>query len=178
MDSENVNRISLAALGSILFAMLLVAFSHLVISPKTPAVPGFALPTSGPAAAPAEAKAEPQVPLAELLAKADAKKGEQYAKVCQTCHNLEKGAGPKIGPPLWGVAGRPIASIPGFSYSDSLKAVGGNWTWEALNVMVSNPKMEASGTKMAFPGEKDPQRRADILAYLQTLSDSPAPFPK
>jgi cytochrome c len=44
--------------------------------------------------------------------------------------------------------------------------------------MISNPKMEASGTKMAFPGEKDPQRRADILAYLQTLSESPVPFPK
>ena len=178
MDSENVNRVSLAALGSILFAMLLVAFSNLVISPKTPAVPGFALPTSGPASTTAAAPAAPEEPLPALLAKADAKKGEQYAKVCQTCHNFEKGAGPKIGPPLWGVAGRPIASIPGFPYSDSLKAVGGNWTWEALNTMVSNPKMEASGTKMTFPGEKDPQKRADILAYLQTLSDSPVPFPK
>ena len=179
MDSANVNRVSLAALGSVLFVMLLVAFSHLVISPKNPAVPGFALPTSSATTATAAApQAAPEEPLPVLLAKADAKKGEQYAKVCQTCHNFEKGAGPKIGPPLWGVAGRPIASVPGFSYSDSLKAVGGNWTWEALNVMVSNPKMEASGTKMAFPGEKDPQRRADILAFLQTLSDSPVPFPK
>jgi cytochrome c len=179
MDSENVNRISLAALGSILFAMLLVAFSHLVISPRNPTVPGFALPTSGGESATAAAPAPPPAePLPVLLANADAKKGEQFAKVCQTCHNFEKGAGPKIGPPLWGVAGRPIASVPGFSYSDSLKAVGGDWTWEALNTMVSSPKMEASGTKMAFPGEKDPQRRADILAFLQTLSDSPVPFPK
>src|SRR5208282_5758141 len=158
MDHAYANRFSLAALGSVLFAMLLVAFSNLVISPRNPRVPGYALPA--------------------LLAKADAKKGEQYAKVCLTCHNFEKGAGPKIGPPLWGVVGRPIASVPGFAYSDSLKAVGGNWTWEALNTMVSNPKMEASGTKMTFPGEKDPQRRADILAFLQTLSDSPVPFPK
>jgi cytochrome c len=178
MDSENVNRVSLAALGSILFAMLLVAFSNLVISPKTPAVPGFALPTSGAATATNEPAPPPSEPLPALLAKAEAKKGEQYAKVCQTCHNFEKGGGPKIGPPLWGVAGRPIASFPGFPYSDSLKAVGGNWTWEALNTMVSNPKMEASGTKMSFPGEKDPQKRADILAFLQTLSDSPVPFPK
>jgi cytochrome c len=179
MHSENVNRVSLAALGSILFAMLLVAFSNLVISPKNPVVPGFALPTSGAASAPAAGPAAPpEEPLPALLAKADAKKGEQYAKVCQTCHNFEKGAGPKIGPPLWGVAGRPIASIPGFAYSDSLKAVGGNWSWEALNTMISNPKTEASGTKMTFPGEKDARRRADILAYLQTLSDSPVPFPK
>ncbi len=177
MDHVNVNRVSLSALGAVLFVMLLTAFSNLVLSPRTPKVPGFALP-SGEVAAPAAAPAAPETPLPVLLAKADATKGAQFAKVCQTCHNFEKGAGPKIGPPLWGVAGRPIASVPGFAYSDSLKAVGGNWTWEALNTMISNPKMEASGTKMTFPGEKDPQRRADILAYLQTLSDSPVPFPK
>ena len=179
MDHVNVNRVSLSALGAVLFVMLLTAFSNLVMSPRTPKVPGFALPTSGPATEAAAGPAEPaQPPLPTLLAKADATKGAQFAKVCQTCHNFEKGAGPKIGPPLWGVAGRPIASVPGFAYSDSLKGVGGNWTWEALNVMVSNPKREASGTKMTFPGEKDPQKRADILAYLQTLSDSPVPFPK
>jgi cytochrome c len=179
MNHANANEVSLAVLGSILFAMLLVAFSNLVFAPQNPAVPGFKLPTSEPAAATAAAPAAaPQEPLPALLAKADAKKGEQAAKVCQTCHNFEKGAGAKIGPPLWGVVGRPIASIPSFSYSDSLKAVGGNWTYEALNTMISNPKMEASGTKMAFPGERDPQRRADILAYLQTLSESPVPFPK
>jgi cytochrome c len=179
MNHANANQASLAVLGSILFAMLLVAFSNLIFVVQKPAVPGFALPTSGPASAPAtEPAAPPAEPLPALLAKADPKRGAQDARVCQTCHNFEKGAGPKIGPPLWGVVGRPIASIPGFSYSDSLKGVGGNWTFEALNTMVSNPKMEASGTKMSFPGEKDPQRRADILAFLQTLSDSPVPFPK
>jgi cytochrome c len=163
----------------VLFVMLLTATSNLLLSPQIPKVPGFALPTSGPAteaAAGPAAPADPPLPI--LLAKADATKGAQFAKVCQTCHNFEKGAGPKIGPPLFGVVGRPIASIPGFAYSDSLKGVGGNWTFEALNVMVGSPKAEAAGTKMTFPGEHDPQRRADILAYLQTLSDSPVPFPK
>ena len=179
MDHVNVNRVSLSALGAVLFVMLLVAFSNLVISPRIPAVPGFALPTGAETAPAAAGAAKPaETPLPALLAKADAKKGEQGAKVCLTCHNFEKGAGAKIGPPLFGVAGRPIASVPGFAYSDSLKAVGGNWTWEALNTMISNPKMEASGTKMTFPGEKDAQKRADILAYLQTLSESPVPFPK
>ena len=59
--------------------------------------------------------------------------------------------------------------MPGFAYSDSLKGVGGNWTWEALNTMISNPKMEASGTKMTFPGVKDAKQRADLIAYLATL---------
>ena len=157
MDSENVNRVSLAALGSILFAMLLVAFSHLVISPKNPAVPGFALPTSALRPLPPPRPPQPpEEPLPALLAKADAKKGEQFAKVCLTCHNFEKGAGAKIGPPLWGVAGRPIASVPGFAYSDSLKAVGGNWTWEALNTMVSNPKIGGVGHQDDLPGREGP----------------------
>ena len=179
MNEADVNRTALMGLGSILFAMLLVAFSNLVFEPLRPKVPGYALPTSAGPAAEAAAPAAPkeETPLPVLLAKADAKKGEQFAKVCTTCHNFEKGAGPKVGPPLWGVVGRPVASIAGFSYSDALKKVGGDWTYEKLNEMIASPKTEAPGTKMAFPGESDPQKRADILAYLQTLSDSPVPFP-
>src|SRR5208337_5324194 len=145
MDHAYVNRFFLAALGSVLFAMLLVAFSNLVISPKIPAVPGYALPTSGAATAPAaENKAPPEEPLPALLAKADAKKGEQDAKVCQTCHNFEKGAGPKVGPPLWGVVGRPIASVAGFAYSDTLKAVGGDWTYDKLDHWITKPAAMAA----------------------------------
>ncbi len=178
MESANVNRTSLAALGSVLFVMLLVAFSNLVISPRTPKVPGFALP-SGEAAAPAAAPAaQPETPLPVLLAKADPKKGEQDAKVCETCHNFQEGKGAKIGPDLWGVVGRKIASVPGFAYSDALKGMSGDWTYEILNKWIADPKAMAAGTKMTFPGEKNPERRADILAYLRTLSDSPVPFPK
>jgi cytochrome c len=179
MHEADINRIALTALGSILFAMLLVAFSNLVFEPGRPAVPGYALPTSAaPSEAPVAAAAAPAEPLPVLLASADPKKGAQDAKVCTTCHNFDKGAPAKVGPPLWGVVGRPIASVPGFAYSDSLKGVGGDWTYEAINKMITNPKSEAAGTKMAYPGESDPHKRADILAYLQTLSDSPVPFPK
>ena len=95
MDHVNVNRVSLSALGSVLFVMLLVAFSNLVISPRNPKVPGFALPT-GAATAPAEApKAAPETPLPVVLAKADPKKGEQDAKICETCHNFTGGQGPE-----------------------------------------------------------------------------------
>jgi cytochrome c len=178
MDHVYANRLSLAALGSVLFVMLLVAFSNLVISPQTPKAPGFALPTSGAATAPAAENKAPETPLPALLAKADAKKGEQDAKICQTCHNFQKGLGPKIGPDLWDVVGRKIASVSGFAYSDALKGMSGDWSYEELNKWISDPKAMASGTKMTFPGEKDPQKRADILAYLQTLSEKPVPFPK
>ncbi len=180
MEYAPKNSIALVVLGSILFWILLVAFSNLVFAPRPPKTPGFVLPSGAEAtaAAPAAPAGPPAEPLPALLAKADAAKGKEDARICATCHNFEKGAPAKIGPPLWGVVGRPIASVPGFAYSDSLKGVGGDWTYEALNKMVSDPKSEASGTKMAFPGEKDPHKRSDILAYLQTLSDSPVPFPK
>ena len=76
------------------------------------------------------------------------------------------------------MVGRPVASFPGFSYSDSLKKIGGDWTYDKLNDWIKNPKAMASDTKMAFPGEAEAQKRADILAYLHTLSDKPVPFPK
>ena len=177
MNHVNVNRVSLSALGAILFVMLLVAFSNLVISPRTPKVPGFALPTTSiaPSAAP---KAAPEEPLPALLAKADVTKGRQDAKICETCHNFQKGGGAKIGPDLWDVVGRRIASVATFAYSDALKGVNGDWSYEILNKWITDPKAIAPGTKMNFPGERDPHRRADILAYLQTLADKPVPFPK
>ena len=153
MDHVNVNRISLAALGSVLFVMLLVAFSNLVISPRTPKVPGFALPT-GEAAAPAAApKAAPETPLPVLLAKADAKKGEQDAKVCETCHNFKEGEGPKIGPDLWDVVGRPVASFPGFAYSDALK-IGGDWTYESSTRGSPTRKRWPPGRRWRSPAKK------------------------
>ena len=89
-----------------------------------------------------------------------------------------RGGAAKIGPDLWGVVGRPVASTPGFAYSDSLKGLGGDWSYDRLNAWITNPKALAAGTKMAFAGEKEGQKRADILAYLQSLSDTPVPFPK
>ena len=106
-----------------------------------PAVPGYALPSSAGETAAAPAAAAPkETPLPELFAKADVKKGEQDARVCTTCHTFEKGGGVKVGPPLWGVVGRPVASIPGFAYSDSIKQIGGDWTYEKLEKWIADPR--------------------------------------
>ena len=73
-----------------------------------------------------------------LLAKADAKKGEADTKVCQSCHNFEKGAGAKVGPDLFTTssAGRRAPS-PGFAYSDGMKSKGGDWTYDDLYALPS-----------------------------------------
>ncbi len=180
MTWTEFNRVMLALLGAIVFVGLIMEYTSLVFAPQILKTAAFPLPGSaGEAPSAAAGPAAPQeVPLPTLLAKADVKKGEADAKVCTTCHSFEKGGGAKVGPDLWGVVGRPVASVAGFAYSDSLKGVGGDWTYDTLDHWIANPKGMASGTKMAFAGEKDPQKRADILDYLQSLSDSSVPFPK
>ena len=123
--------------------------------------------------------AEPEaVPLPALLAQANPEKGASEAKKCAACHSEEKGGTIKIGPPLWGVVGRDIASVEGFEYSDALPSKEGQWTYENLFEFIRSPKDWAPGTKMAFAGIKSPEDRADLLVYLRTLADEPVPLPE
>jgi cytochrome c len=111
-------------------------------------------------------------------ASASAESGAQTAKQCEICHNVEEGKGAKIGPDLYGVVGRPVASEPGFSYSAALKAKGGKWTFEALDKWITNPRADVPGTTMTFAGISSEKKRADVIAYLNTLSKNPQPLPK
>jgi len=179
METTNANKMALGILGTLLATMALGVFTNAVFAPHKPLKAGYELPAAeeAKAAAPAAGGA-PEEPLPALLAKADPVKGQADTKACQSCHSFDKGGPAKVGPPLYGVVGRPVASIPGFAYSDGFKAMGGNWDYAGINKLITNPKAMAPGTKMSFPGEPDAHKRADILAYLQTLSESPAPFPK
>ena len=180
MQTTDFNKIAMALLMALLLTKALGVFTSAIYAPPSQFKPGFPLPGGEEATASAAAKpAGPaEEPLPVLLAKADPVKGQADTKVCQSCHAFEKGAAAKVGPPLWGVVGRPMASIAGFAYSDGLKKMGGTWTFEEINKFITKPGADVSGTKMSYPGESDPHKRADILAYLQTLSDSPVPFPK
>jgi len=128
----------------------------------------------------AEAKGEAAggAQLDNLLASASAEHGAQLAKVCQACHNVEEGQGPKIGPALYGIVDRPVASEAGFKYSAALKAKGGKWTFAALNKWLTDPRGDVPGTSMTFAGVSSEKQRADLIAYLDTLSKNPVPLPK
>jgi cytochrome c len=178
MDSFEFNKIAGGFLGTLLFVMALGVFSDAVFSHPKLAKPGYDLPAAEEASLEAGAAPAAVAPLPERLTKADPKKGEASAKSCTACHNFEKGAGPKIGPPLYGVVDRQRASIPGFAYSDAMKSKPGNWSFDELDKFIANPKGDIPGTKMAYAGEKDPQKRADIVDYLNSLSDSPKPLPQ
>jgi cytochrome c len=115
--------------------------------------------------------------LATLLAAADPGAGEKDIRKCAVCHSFEQGGAAKLGPPLWGILGREIASVDGFNYSDALASKDGAWDYDKLDAFLTNPKNWAPGTKMAFAGVKKPAERADIIAYLRSLSDNPEPLP-
>jgi cytochrome c len=132
-----------------------------------------------PAEGAAIGEAAPGAEILPALAKADAKKGEGDVALCKVCHSFDKGAPSPIGPNLYGVVGRKIASVEGFNYSPALKAKQseGDWTFEHLDLWLTNPQAFAAGTAMAFPGLPDQKTRADVIDFLRTESDNPVPLP-
>ena len=120
---------------------------------------------------------EPEVDLGTLLANASAEAGERIARRCVSCHTFERGGANGTGPNLWGVVGADKATHAGFNYSATLTSMEGNWTYENLDGFIENPRGYAPGTNMSFAGLRSEEDRADLLAYLQTLSDNPVPFP-
>lgn len=123
----------------------------------------------------AETKLDPITP---RLAGADAARGQKVFLQCQACHVVEPGASPTVGPNLWGIVGRPVASQPGFDYTDGLRAIGGEWDFETLSRYLFDPAAMAPNTRMLFDGVKRAQERADLIAYLATLSDETVALPE
>lgn len=107
------------------------------------------------------------------LAKADVAKGKTTAKACLVCHSFEKGAPNKLGPTLWNIVNHERASVTGYAYSPSMSAMKGQkWTQQDLSNYLTSPMTYAKGTKMAFAGIKNPQERANVIAWLATLTDA------
>ena len=125
----------------------------------------------------AGAGAADEAPLGERLAAASAERGEEVFLVCRACHAIEEGAPHTIGPNLWGVIGRPVASAEGYDrYTPAMSALEGAWTPERLDIYLRQPMVEVQGTTMAFPGVPDARDRADLIAWLNRNSPSPLDF--
>ncbi len=124
-----------------------------------------------------EGEAAAEVPIATLLASADVAKGEKVFAKCSSCHSINSGGANGIGPNLYGVMGKPHASVAGFAYSDALKSKSGPWTFEEMNKWLTSPKAYADGTKMSFAGLGKAEDRANLMAWMNTQTGSPLPLP-
>lgn len=116
-------------------------------------------------------------PILALMATADVARGEQAARACAACHTFNKGGAQGIGPNLYDVVNGGKAHVPGFAYSNGLKAAEGSWSYESLNHFLWKPKSYISDTKMNFVGLRKAEDRAAVIAWLRTLSASPAALP-
>jgi cytochrome c len=179
MHSFEINKVLGAVLATCLVLLIVHIASGALLAPPVVAKPGYEIAVKEePAKGGAEGAPAVAEPIENLLASASTDHGAQVAKQCQVCHNLQEGQGPKIGPDLYGVVGRQVASMANFHYTDALKAKGGTWTFDALNKWLDDPRADVPGTAMTFAGIKSEKQRADVIAYLNALSKNPEPLPK
>ncbi len=179
MDAFEFNKFAAAILLALLVIFGGKTMSNIVFKAHKPEKPGYEIEVAdAPDHGADKAAGAPQVPFANLLAKASAEKGKGVAKKCAACHTFNKGGANKIGPNLYGTLDRKLGSAGGFAYSGALKAKGGTWDYEALNQFLASPKAYIKGTKMAFAGVKKDDQRADLILYMREQGDNKPPLPE
>ena len=182
MDSYETNKIVGAILGTLFVLFGGSLLSEAIFDSEAPEKPGYVIAAAeAPAAGAGAAAVAEDPPVAALLASADPGKGASEFKKCQACHIGEKDGGNKVGPHLWNVVDRPMASVSDFAYSAGIKDFSKGstvkWDYDHLYHFLKAPKQYIPGTAMGFAGIKDPEGRANVIAYLRSLSDNPAPLP-
>jgi cytochrome c len=179
MDSFEWNKIFGAVLGSVLFTVALYILVEGLMEPPEAEKPGMEVAvTEGTGTTTGGPTTEAPPDWGTVLPTADVAAGENVHKKCLTCHDFEKGGPNKIGPNLWGIIGSKHAHAAGFAYSAAMQAMADKtWDYEALNHFLTNPKAAIPGTKMAFAGLSKTSDRINIIAFLRTKADSPAPIP-
>ncbi|MEO1775401.1 MAG: c-type cytochrome [Pseudomonadota bacterium] len=169
MSFSELNKIAGAFLGALLLFLLLGFFSAKMLGTDEGGhhsdTLAFALEIEEDESAESAEAEDAGLDLFALASAADASAGAGIFRQCQACHKIEDGAN-GVGPHLWDVVGRAIGGVDGYSYSNTLAEMGGEWNVEALLGFLEDPRGWAPGTKMAYNGLSDPEDRINLIAYL------------
>jgi cytochrome c len=179
IDTEEINKVVGAVLVAGITFMVATLLGDALVHPKRLQKSVLNIEAAPAAGAPAPAVAAADPPVAIELASADPKRGQEQTleQGCVACHTFTEGGKAGLGPNLYGVVGGPHAHMVGFAYSTALKSKEGPWTYAELYEWLKKPSAYAPGTKMTYAGLADPQKRADVIDYLRTLSPNPEPLP-
>ncbi|MEH6726214.1 MAG: cytochrome c family protein [Hyphomicrobiales bacterium] len=179
MDSFEFNKIAGAILGTLLLVMGLGIIAESIFHGGEMETPGYVVDVPEDGAETQTAAAPTEVPITVLLASATADAGETISKKCAACHTFDEGGANKVGPNLWNIVNATPASRDGFKYSSAMQEYGAVnvWVYENLNNFLAGPKKYIPGTSMGFVGLKKADERADMIAYLRSLSNAPAALP-
>ncbi|WP_022729447.1 c-type cytochrome [Fodinicurvata sediminis] len=177
--SLEFNKVAAAVLTAGVVAMSAGFVSQLLVSPKDLYEDAYPVEvTDGDPSEAPEAEEETLESVLALLGDADAENGESLTRACSACHTFEEGGANRVGPNLWNIVGASHAHADGFNYSDALADKSDEpWTYENLNAFLADPDGYAPGTRMSYNGMSDVEDRADLIAYLRSLSDDPADLP-
>lgn len=181
MSTMEVNKIMAAILLAGIIGMASGFIANLLVHPEEPEQTAFR-PDVGaePAATGGEEPAE-EVNIASLLPGASAEEGEAFSRACQSCHTFEQGGPNRVGPNLFAIVGADMAHLEDFNYSSALQTAhdeGRTWGYEELNAFLQNPRDYMPGTSMSYAGIRDPEDRANVIAYLRSMDDDPPPLPE
>jgi cytochrome c len=113
-------------------------------------------------------------PLPPAYRGADLENGQSKLALCKACHTFGQGGEAGVGPNLWGVFGRKAGGLPGFSYSDGMKALGVVWDADRINTWITKPSAMVPGTKMTYAGIENAKDRVDLIAALKVATSGPA----
>jgi cytochrome c2 len=140
--------------------------THIIITALAAAtLAGCGVEAETTASAPEQGK----IVLAAAQASDIADQGRKRFTACAVCHTVKEGDPARIGPNLFGIVGKPAGAAEGFAYSKAMSEAGIVWTEDNLNAFLENPQGFMRGNRMGFAGEKNPEYRAAIVAYLKTL---------
>ncbi len=178
MASLQIYRVVAAILTAGIIAMGSGFIATILVQPTELEQNAYRIDTGIETVEAVEDEEEALPPVGPLLASADPAAGQGLSRACGTCHSFDQGGPNKVGPNLWNIVNRPVAATEGFRFSEALTGRGGEWTYEELNGFLAKPREWVPGTAMSYAGMRSPDDRANMVAWLRSLSDDPAPLPE